>query len=459
MKLSVLAFTISIPLMAAEISPSVTYHKDVLPILQKNCQNCHRPGQVAPTSFLTYKETRPWAKAMKAAVVARKMPPWFADPNFGHFLNDRSLPQRDIDTIVKWADSGAAEGDAKDAPAPVQWQTDGWQIKPDVIVQGPVYDVPAKAVIEWTFIPVPSGFIKDTWVTSVEIKTEAPQVTHHICLSFRPHTPDVQYNVGQTNRQNIQRDEAGVETLESKLRTGFRSGPSRQPTPQEAAQFANGGTPGVEERYEPGRQPTDLRIINAAKLIPAGTDIWVNVHYTPNGTPVTDHVQIGFTVAKEEPKRRFFILSAGGPSDPERFAIPPNDPNWASPSSGLVFNQDVELIGLQSHMHLRGKDMTFFLEYPDGRKETILNVPHYDFNWQLWYDTSIKVPKGTKMTVTAHYDNSVNNRYNPDPNRTVYWGDQSWEEMMAPSYAIAVDKNTDPRKVVTSLNRVRGEGD
>src|SRR5580704_1286114 len=185
---------------------SATFNKDVLPVLQKNCQVCHRPGEAAPFSLLTYETTRPWAKAMKAAVLSRKMPPWFADPQYGHFANDQSLKQRDIDVIVKWADAGAPQGDVRDAPAPIQWPEGGWQIKPDLIVDGPVYDVPAKAVVEWTWVPVPSGFTKDTWVTSVEVKTETPQVTHHICLSFRPHTPDVEYGVMRTNRQNIDRD-------------------------------------------------------------------------------------------------------------------------------------------------------------------------------------------------------------------------------------------------------------
>ena len=433
---------------------SVTFNKDVLPILQANCQGCHRPGQAAPMSLLTYETTRPWAKAMKAAVLSRKMPPWFADPQYGHFANDQSLKQSDIDVIVKWADAGAPQGDAKDAPAPIQWPEGGWQIKPDLIVDGPVYDVPAKTVVEWTWVPVPSGFTKDTWVTSVEVKTETPQVTHHICLSFRPHTPDVEYGVMRTNRQNIDRDAEGVETVESKLR-------SRQQT--EAAQRTANGAPrggpgGIEECYEPGRPAADFRIHSAAKLIPAGTDVWVNLHYTPNGTPIKDHVQIGFTVAKDEPKRRYLAMSTSSPNDPEQFAIPPNDPNWESPPAVVTFNQDVELVGLMPHMHLRGKDMVFQLEYPDGKKETILNVPRYDFNWQLWYDTSIKVPKGTKMTVIAHYDNSVNNKFNPNPNRTVYYGDQTWEEMMFPSYGLIVSKDTDPRKVVSNRNRVAGEG-
>jgi hypothetical protein len=443
---------------------SVTYNQDILPVLQRNCQGCHRPGQIAPMSFLSYKEVRPWAKAMKAAVVSRKMPPWFADARYGHFKNDRSLPQKDIELIAKWADTGAAEGDAKDAPATVQWPENGWEIQPDLIIEGPSYDVPAKGLVEWTWVAVPSGFTQDTWVTSVEIKTQAPQVAHHICLSFRPHVPNVQYGSPTTSRAVIERDAEGNETLESKRKFGFSSSSAARPdarpdqlASQIAAERNNGG--GVEECYEPGRQAEDLRPLNAAKLIPAGTDIWVNLHYTPNGTPVTDHIQLGFTVAKEQPQRRFFLLSAGGNADPKVFAIPPNDPNWASPSSLTIFNQDVEIVGLQAHMHVRGKDMTFHFEYPNGEKETLLSVPNYNFNWQLWYETSVRIPKGTKMTVTAHYDNSVNNKYNPDPNRTVYWGDQSWEEMMAPSYAIVADPQANPRALVTRGNPSRGEGD
>jgi hypothetical protein len=135
-------------------------------------------------SFLTYENVRPWAKAMKAAVASRKMPPWFADPKYGHFANDRALKQSEIDTIVAWADGGAKEGDAKDAPPPVAWPADGWQIQPDYIVKGPEYDVPAKGVLEWTNYVVPSGFTKDTWITSLEIKPSALAVTHHICVSF-----------------------------------------------------------------------------------------------------------------------------------------------------------------------------------------------------------------------------------------------------------------------------------
>ena len=414
-------------------SPATTFNKDILPILQRNCQTCHRPGQVAPMSFLTYQSTRPWAKAMKAAVAARKMPPWFADPQVGHFSNDRSLKQSEIDTIANWADSGAAEGDAKDAPPAVQWP-EGWQIQPDIIVEGPTTDVPAHPknnVIEWIAVVVPTGFTKDTWITSVQIKPEYPAVTHHICLGFNPHTPDVQYFVPEW--QDKERGEDG-----SAL-------PDKGPT---FGRFNGRIRSMAEDCYLPGNIAADYRGVNAAKLVPAGSDIILNLHYTPNGTAVTDHVQIGFTVAKEPPERRYVSLSSSAPTNPKLFAIPPNEPNWQSPPAEVVFDQDVELVYMMPHMHVRGKDMTYTLEYPDGRKEVVLNVPHYDFNWQLGYDTSIKVPKGTKLHVDAHFDNSPNNKFNPNPNKTVYYGEMTWEEMMFPFFGVVVDKNVDPKKVM-----------
>jgi hypothetical protein len=445
-------------------SSTVTFNKDVLPVLQKNCQSCHRPGQIAPMSLLTYKDVRPWAKAMKNAVVGRTMPPWFADPQYGHFSNERRLKQEEIDAISKWADAGAPEGNAKDAPVPIQWPEESWQIKPDYIVDGPSYEVPAKGVVEWTWYVVPGGFTKDTWVTSIEVLPSQKAVTHHVCLSYVQHTPDIEYFKAVLPRQ-IERDKDGNEIRAA--RGGARGGPpagnaggQRGGVTGVAAAVPGGsvlaaifgrsaGTALIEECYEPGRPPADFRPYNAAKLIPAGTDIAVNVHYTPNGNPVTDHVRIGFTLAKELPKRRYIAMSATSPSSPDQFAIPPNNPNWEAPPAVVTFNQDVELVGLMPHMHVRGKAARFDMEYPDGKKETILNVPRYDFNWQLWYDTSIKVAKGTTMKVYAWYDNSANNKFNPNPNATVYYGDQTWEEMHFPSYGLVLnDLSLDPRTVV-----------
>jgi Copper type II ascorbate-dependent monooxygenase, C-terminal domain len=427
-----------------------TFSKDVLPILQKNCQSCHRPGQVAPMSFLDYESARPWAKAMKLAAVTRKMPPWFADPKVGHFTNDRALNQSDIDTIAKWADLGAPAGDPKDAPPPVKWPADGWQIQPDIVVNGPETFVPAHPknnVIEWNYVIVPSGITEDTWITSMEIRPSELGVTHHICVLFKPHTPDVVYN--KPVWYDRERDDTGTAVPAA-------AGVNGRGIPQSITAGSNG----IEGCYVPGQFTQDYRTHNAAKLIKAGTDVVFQVHYTPNGKDVTDRPRIGFTVAKAPPQRVFVSLGMSAPSDAKHFAIPPNEGNWESPPAEAEFAEDVELVAMFPHMHVRGKDMTYRLIYPDGKTETILNVPRYDFNWQLVYDVAqpIKVPKGTRLVVTAHFDNSVNNKFNPDPNRTVYYGDMTWEEMMYPFYSVIVDKGVDPRKVIKIVRGRQSDG-
>jgi hypothetical protein len=448
---SVVLITLSIGVgaLAADSTSTITYYKDVLPVLQANCQSCHRPGQVAPMSFLTYEAARPWAKAMKAAVLTKKMPPWGADAQYGHFMNDRTLEQSEIDLIAKWADTGAVAGDPKDGPRPIAWAPDGWQIKPDVVAVGPKFHVPAKGLVEWTWVVIPSPFKEDTWVTSVEVRPSHIPVSHHICLAFGPHKEGTEYN--KPFWQDKPRDENGDEIDTRKALGGVTSSSDARPRPNTVAGIL-GGTNGIEECYEPGRMPADFRPYGAAKLIPKGSDIAINYHFTPNGTEVDANVEIGFTVAKEPPKRRYLAMSMSAPQDHERFAIPPNDPNWESPTADAEFLQDVELVGMMPHMHVRGKDMRYELEYPNGKRETVLFVPRWDFNWQIWYDTVIKVPKGTKLHVSAHFDNSPNNKFNPNPNKTVYYGDMTWDEMMFPSWGVVVeDKALDQKQTVKRI--------
>ena len=431
----------------------VTFNKDVLPILQRNCQTCHRPGNIAPMSFLNYESARPWAKAMKAAVATHKMPPWFADPQYGHFSNDPSLKQSDIDTIAKWADSGAPQGDPKDAPPRVQWPESGWATKPDMVLKGVPYTVPpapAKNVIEWMTLVTPTGFAQDTWVTSVEIKPGELGVTHHICVSFVPHRPAAVYNT--LLWADKQRDEAGVEVApsERKLVLPTADGRGREiaaPAAVRNGGAGNAGGPGLGFTcYVPGRALSDFRPFKAALLIPAGYDLSWTIHYTPNGTELTDRPEIGLTIAQTQPDR--LLIEGFGGTDPSKFAIPPNDGNYAPAPSEVTFLADAELVWMSPHMHLRGKDMSYKLVFPDGKEQVVLNVPRYDFNWQLGYELAqpIQVPKGTKLVVLGHYDNSVNNKFNPDPGRTVYQGNMTWEEMFAPFFAITVDKSVDPVK-------------
>jgi len=420
-----------------------TFNKDVFPILQAHCQTCHRPGQIAPMSFLTYQSTRPWAKAIKAAVSSRKMPPWFADPQYGHFSNDRSLKQSEIETLTSWVDGGALEGNAGEAPAPVHWPEDGWEIKPDVVIKGPDFHVPAKGLIEWTWIVVPSGFTKDTWITSIEIRPSDLSVTHHICLSAKQHTPETEYNVPVWDDKP--RGQDGLEAPH----------PKGEARPRSKVSKVTAGSY-MQMCYVPGMPTMDFRPLNAGKLIPAGTDLIFVFHYTPNGKELDAHVQVGFTVAKEPPQRKFVTVAGSSVTDSDSFAIPPDAPNWESPPMVVNFLEDAQLVWMMPHMHLRGKDMKYQVNFPDGKSEVELSVPHYDFNWQLGYEvaTPINLPKGTRMTATAHYDNSANNKYNPNPKQTVYYGDMTWEEMMAPFFGVLVDPQIDDKKV---FKYIRGE--
>jgi hypothetical protein len=318
---------------------------------------------------------------------------------------------------------------------------------------------PKNNVVEWITVIMPTGFTKDTWVTSVQIKPEYPAVTHHICTGYAPHQPNVKYGLGVW--MDKPRDEEGSAIPEK--------GPTFAVLPRDfnsldadsAAILQESALPGggAQDCYLPGNFAADYRPLNAAKLIPAGYDIVFGVHYTPNGTAATDHVKIGFTVAKEPPQRRYVSLLISAPTDPKQFAIPPNDPNWQCPPAEATFLEDTELVYMMPHMHVRCKDTTWTLEYPDGRKEIVLDVPHYDFNWQLGYDRSIKIPKGTKLRVDAHYDNSVNNKFNPNPNKTVYYGQMTWEEMMSPFFGVVVDRDADQTKLIKSPVRFgRGGG-
>jgi hypothetical protein len=429
----------------------VTFTKDVLPILQKNCQSCHRPGQIAPMSLLTYEQARPWARAIRAKVVAREMPPWFADPQHGSFANDRSLEQADIDTIAKWADAGAPQGDPKDAPAPIEWAEDGWQITPDLIVRGPEFRVPARPpqnVIEWATALMPSGFTKDTWITSLEIKPSDLAVTHHICMTFVPHRANASYYVW--NWSESPRDEEGVATDAGATPAGAATGSDGQAVG--ASGFGGGFS-----CYVPGVQADDYRKFDAARLIPANSDISFAVHYTPTGKEVVDRPLIGFTVAEQPAGKQWIGYAISGAS--ADFAIPPQEPNYKSPPAEAEFAADVWLVQMMPHMHLRGKDMTYRLIYPDGREEVVLNVPKYDFNWQIVYNPikPIFAPKGTRLHVDAHFNNSVSNKFNPDPSRTVYRGRMTWEEMMSPFFSVITDAKTDPKTILKLRGQTRIE--
>jgi len=359
-----------------------TFSKDVAPILYSRCLECHRQGEAAPMAFTSYGEVRPWAKAIKQAVLTRKMPPWLADPHLGAFRNDRRMPDDAIQTIVAWVDGGAPEGDPKQMPAMPPFET-GWRIgKPDAVFDiGADYDVPATGVVAYRYFTVPTNFSEDKWVEAAEVRPDQRGAVHHIIAFVK---------------------EPGVI--------------SARPT--------DPGT--ILVGYAPGENPLKL-MPGTAVLVKAGSSLFFQVHYTPNGKAVKDRSYIGVRFAKEPPKYRAtrgLALNAG-------FRIPPNDANYEVRSSYTV-KQDVTLDSLMPHMHLRGKDFQYTVVYPDGRQEVILSVPKYDFNWQLMYQLKapMLLPKGTRIDCVAHFDNSANNKFNPDPTKEVRWGEQTWEEMM-----------------------------
>jgi len=446
---------------ARQITPaSITFHKDVIPVLQKNCQSCHRPGQIGPFSMLTYKDARPWARAIKQAVVSKAMPPWFADPRYGHFNNDRSLKDSEINTIVAWVDGGAQEGDPKEAPPAVEWPEGGWQIKPDVTFELPPYAVPARGIREWERIAFPAPFKEDTWVTSVEILPGAPAVVHHMCFGFQRHRPTTPYSLYEW--MEVPRDEEGV----MKNRDGTTRGPrdgiviTRKPGseveerhPGRAAIVHDGTN---EFCYLPGLPYEDYRPVNAGVFVPAGSDMIVSLHYTSTGLGVIDRSRVGFTTTKVPPAKKFLPQDGPEGENPPigvqqanaSLAIPPYAANHPGPPAEIKFLKDVELVWFRPHAHVRGKSVQYALTYPDGRQEIVLNVPRYDFNWQLTYRTSVKIPKGSTMRVQFFYDNSAANKYNPDPGKWVYYGGQSWEEMGTPNMGFLIDRDADVDGVI-----------
>ena len=416
---------------------AVTFNRDVLPILQNNCQVCHREGEVAPMSFGSYQETRPWAMAIKSAVLSKKMPPWFADPRYNHFSNERRLTPQQIKTLVSWADNGAPEGDPKDRPAPVQF-VEGWNIgKPDMVIEMPnAFPVPAEGTVEYQYVVIPGNFKQDTWVTAAEVRPGNRAVVHHVIAFVRPPgskwmkeaqpgVPFVPKKERQEARQN-QNPEGGQRQTEGQGQRGQRRG--------------DGGITDAENLtgYAPGLQPLVLR--DSAKLVRAGSDFVLQLHYTANGTAGTDKTKIGLVFAKQPPKYRNVTLLA-----PTRdFTIPPQADNYEVKSQVLI-QDTVTLVDLMPHMHFRGKDFLYKITYPNGETETLLSVPKYDFNWQLGYtlDKPKVIPKGSRIECTAHFDNSPNNPYNPDPTKEVKWGDQTWEEMMIGWFSVAVDPKID----------------
>jgi len=416
--LSVVVISVGAFATQGSISSAPTFNKDVLPILQKNCQECHRPGEVAPMSFLTYKDARPWAQAMKAAVVKRQMPPWFADPSYGKFANERRLTDAEIKTLTAWADSGAIEGDAKEMPAPITFQ-DGWNIKPDMIIEMPKdFNVPASGTVNYQNFLVKVNFPEDRWVIAAEMRPGNGKVVHHMRAIIRPPT------------SKWMKDAVPGE-------------------PYETFSLAAVNDPDIKEtdvvgKFNPGLGAQDFSTFQSAKFVPKGSDIVFNIHYTAIGKAATDRSRVGLVFAKRPPTWRYFMHN--GPTA-TNLAIPAGAGN-AEVVSEMTTQEDMKLVYLQPHLHLRGKDYEVRVVYPSGKSETVFKA-RWDFNWQLGYDFAqpLSLPKGTRIIGIAHYDNSANNKYNPDPNKLVTWGDQNWDEMQNCFVGVLIDPKIDPKTI------------
>jgi mono/diheme cytochrome c family protein len=364
---------------------TITYAKDIAPLLQKHCVECHHPGEIAPFSLTSYEETVGWTDTIREVIQQGRMPPWHADPRYGHFVNDRRLPEADRKRILDWIENGAPEGNPQDSPRPAAY-VDGWRIpRPDMVITLPrEFHVPAEGTVSYEYFVVNPGFTEDRWVKAAEVRPQCRAVVHHVLVFVQP--------PGQSGM-------------------GKHRG------------FASNWLAGTV----PGAQPLILAE-GQAKRIPAGSRLLFQIHYTPNGAPQVDRPELGLVFA--DPKTVRQEVSTEMAANP-RLVLPPNTDNVRIDSTNQL-TEDTLILSLMPHTHLRGKAFLYEAIYPDGKKETLLDVPHYDFNWQNTYMLAEPklLPKGTQIHCVAYYDNSKNNPSNPNPNDTVHWGEQTWEEMM-----------------------------
>ena len=396
---------------------------------------------MAPMPLETYQQVRPFASAIRDATQKKTMPPWFADPCCGHFSNDPSLTVEQIATLCAWADAHAPLGNPQEAPrqitartttrptpdgpgAPrpvrfVHW-TAGWNIdKPDVVLQMPkAKSIPASGDIAYQYIILPTHFKEDRWVRMSEIRPSNRMVVHHAVAYIRD--PVSSWLRGAPIGVPFSADELPTAALR---------------------RDAMWTTSDILLVYAPGSLP-DQWPEEFAKLVPAGSDIILQMHYTTHGHATQDRTSVGLVFSKEPPRKRVLTLQLTN----DRFIIPPGDPDHRVEVHGSLPN-DALLLSFFPHMHLRGKTFEYnILEH--GRVRTLLRIPHYNFYWQLSYRLAdpIALKAGTVLQAVASFDNSKNNPHNPDPDSAVTWGEQTWSEMMVGFFDVAVDPSIDKRK-------------
>nr|AXL05309.1 hypothetical protein A3J29_12575 [uncultured bacterium] len=380
-----------VPVTATAQTP--TFANDVAPIFYSKCVECHRPTMFAPMSLVKYDDARPWARSIRNRVATRTMPPWGADPAHGVFKNDPRLSDKEIATILAWVDGGAPKGNDADLPA-VPTFVDGWSIgQPDMVfAMKESFQIPATGTVDYQYIRIPMDIAEDKWLAAIEIKPQARAHVHHVIAFTVP---------------------AGTEITEGAV---LGAGNIGGVTPNK---------PGVV--FDPG----------VGRFLQGKSDLVLQMHYTTNGEATVDKTQVGVRFLKEPPQWQ----QRGGSVLQPRFVIPAGAPAHEVRGS-RVLQADTIITSFTPHMHMRGKDMTYTAKYPDGRTEVLLSVPKWDFNWQITYQLAEakRLPKGTEIEVVAHFDNSPQNKFNPDPTKDVRWGDQTWEEMMIGFWGAIVER-------------------
>jgi mono/diheme cytochrome c family protein len=427
----------------------VTFSRDVAPIFFQKCATCHRPNDIAPMPLLSYQAARPWAKAIREAVLSKKMPPWHADPTYGDFRDDARLTTEQIEIVRAWVDQGAKEGDPKDLP-PVPTITDGWRIgKPDVVISMPrEYTISASGTDDYErFSGIPTNFKEDVWITAIELRPANRRVVHHAHVYVSPpkraadgeHRPSLFEKYTYTEGTVLHmRPDAPV--VDDACRDIGEGGLPDQKFHEEAEELAT---------YVPGRAP-EIYPEGYARLIPAGSTVTFEIHYSKvTGKEEKDRSSVGFVFAKQPLRKVLRRLDM----DAYLFRIPADAPNHEV-TFCHDFEEDVNLLSFTPHMHLRGKDMRWELVGPDAVKRTLMFIPHYDFNWQMEYafKTSVPAPKGSRLVITVHFDNSANNPFNPDPSKAIRWGEPTKDEMAATwvMYELANERPPTTQRGVTS---------
>ena len=433
-----------------------SFGKDIAPIVYAKCVTCHRPGEVAPMSLRTYDEVRPWARAIKSKIISRQMPPWYAEGDHRTWRNDRRLSQAEIDTIVAWVDAGAPRGNDSDVP-PLPQFAQGWNHPsgrpPDVIIEAPEMKVPAEGESPWQFAYVKLPFQGDVWVAAAQVVPGNRPVVHHVMVTSVTLSPDTE------------------------LDAEGRVLPGRSPRGANVTPVIGGSTPpradngGFNGGWEPGVDAAVVFPQGVAERI-SGTHFLFNLHYQPSGKATTDKTRVGLWLQKGPVTHEIGGVAGGGGGFggtvflvdgkeltgqftamvtqdvlPQGTVTVPNIPALADQyrlTSIQPIRQETTLYTFQPHMHLRGKSMKYTAVFPDGREEVLLDVPKYDFNWQIIYELAepITLPAGSVIRVDAVWDNSPKNRYNPKPEQEVRWGEQSWDEMFSPILRSAIQLKT-----------------